>query len=59
MTRIRVLEAGERLIIVHAVEDFGAGERHELAVFFADGRTPARAAFILVPDPTPCRQSGR
>jgi uncharacterized protein (TIGR02268 family) len=50
-TRIRVLDAGERSILVQAVEDLGAGERHELAVFFADGRTPARAAFVLVTDP--------
>jgi uncharacterized protein (TIGR02268 family) len=50
-TRIRVLDAGERSSIVQAFEELGAGERHELAVFFADGRTPARAAFVLVTDP--------
>ena len=50
-SRIRVLDAGERSIIVQPVEDLGAGERHELAVFFADGHAPARAAFVLVTDP--------
>jgi len=50
-SRIRVLDAGERSILVQAVEDLRPGERHELAVFFADGRAPARAAFVLVTDP--------
>ncbi|QSQ26786.1 DUF2381 family protein [Pyxidicoccus parkwayensis] len=47
-SRIRVLDVGKRSIIVQPVEDLAAGERHELAVFFADGRAPARAAFVLV-----------
>ncbi|WP_343073265.1 DUF2381 family protein [Pyxidicoccus fallax] len=50
-SRIRVLDVGKRSIIVQPVEDLRAGERHELAVFFADGRAPARAAFVLVTDP--------
>lgn len=50
-SRIRVLDVGERSLIVQAVEDLRAGERHELAVFFADGRTPARAVFVLGTDP--------
>ncbi|WP_370644215.1 DUF2381 family protein, partial [Myxococcus sp. RHSTA-1-4] len=50
-SRIRVLDVGKRSIIVQAVEDLRPGERHELAVFFADGRAPARAAFVLVTDP--------
>ncbi len=48
---IRVLDVGKRSIIVQPVEDLRPGERHELAVFFADGRAPARAAFVLVTDP--------
>ncbi len=50
-TRIRVIDVGKRSIIVQAVEDLPPGERHELTVFFADGRAPARAAFVLVTDP--------
>jgi len=50
-SRIRILDMGERSIIVQAVEDLRPGERHELAVFFADGHAPARAAFVLVTDP--------
>ncbi|XXF76161.1 DUF2381 family protein [Myxococcaceae bacterium GXIMD 01537] len=49
--RIRVLDAGERSLIVQPVEDFRERERHELGVFFADGRMPARAGFVLVTDP--------
>ncbi|WP_426753911.1 DUF2381 family protein [Myxococcus sp. Y35] len=49
--RIRVLDVGKRSIIVQPVEDLRPGERHELTVFFADGRAPARAAFVLVSDP--------
>ncbi|MCP3103842.1 DUF2381 family protein [Myxococcus sp. K15C18031901] len=50
-TRIRVLDAGERSIIVQPVADLPEGERYEVGVFFADGRAPARAAFVLVTDP--------
>ena len=50
-SRIRIVDIGKRSIIVQAVGDLRPGERHELAVFFADGRTPARAAFALVTDP--------
>jgi uncharacterized protein (TIGR02268 family) len=50
-SRIRVVDRGERTILVQAVEDLRAGERHELAVLFADGSAPARAAFVLVTDP--------
>ena len=50
-SRIRVLDVGKRTILVQPVEDLRPGERHELAVFFADGRAPARAAFVLVTDP--------
>jgi uncharacterized protein (TIGR02268 family) len=50
-SRIRVLDVGERSIIVQPEADLGPGERHELTVFFADGRAPARTAFVLVPDP--------
>jgi uncharacterized protein (TIGR02268 family) len=49
--RIRVIDVGKRSIIVQAVEDLRPGERHELSVFFTDGRAPARAAFALVTDP--------
>jgi uncharacterized protein (TIGR02268 family) len=49
-SRIRVLDVGKRTILVQPVEDLRPGERHELAVFFADGRAPARAAFVLVTD---------
>jgi len=50
-SRIRVVDRGERTILIQAVEDLRPGERHELAVFFADGRAPARATFALVTDP--------
>ncbi|QAT86001.1 hypothetical protein EJ065_4450 [Corallococcus coralloides] len=50
-SRIRVLDAGERSIIVQPVGNLGAGERQEMGVFFADDRAPARAAFVLVTDP--------
>ncbi|RKH43516.1 DUF2381 family protein [Corallococcus sp. AB050B] len=50
-SRIRVLDAGERSIIVQPVANLGAGERQELGVFFTDDRAPARAAFVLVTDP--------
>ena len=48
---IRIVDVGERSILVQPVEDLRPGERHELVVFFADGRAPARAAFTLVTDP--------
>jgi uncharacterized protein (TIGR02268 family) len=48
-TRIRVVDAGERSIIVQAVSALGDGERQELEVQFADGKAPARAVFALVP----------
>ncbi|NNB87613.1 DUF2381 family protein [Corallococcus exiguus] len=51
-SRIRVLDAGERSIIVQPVANLGDGERQELGVFFADGHPPTRAAFVLVTDPT-------
>ena len=51
-SRIRVLNAGERSIIAQAVSDLRKDEPQELGVFFVDGRTPARAAFSLVTDPT-------
>ncbi|WP_323379170.1 DUF2381 family protein [Pyxidicoccus xibeiensis] len=50
-SRIRILDVGKRTILVQPVEDLRPGERHELAVFFTDGREPARAAFALVTDP--------
>ncbi|MGE6761102.1 DUF2381 family protein [Corallococcus interemptor] len=50
-SRIRVLDAGERSIIVQPVANLADGERQEFGVFFADGRAPTRAAFVLVTDP--------
>ncbi|WP_370644230.1 DUF2381 family protein [Myxococcus sp. RHSTA-1-4] len=50
-SRIRIVDVGERSIIVQPEADLGPGERHELSVFFADGRAPARAAFVLVTAP--------
>lgn len=50
-SRIRVLDAGERSVIVQPVADLPEGERYAVGVFFADGRAPARAAFLLVTDP--------
>ncbi|MFY2562827.1 DUF2381 family protein [Corallococcus terminator] len=50
-SRVRVLDAGDRSVIVQPVANLGAGERQELGVFFADGRAPARATFVLVTDP--------
>ncbi|WP_140876297.1 DUF2381 family protein [Myxococcus xanthus] len=50
-SRIRVLDAGERSVIVQPVVDIPEGERYEVGVFFSDGRAPARAAFSLVTDP--------
>ncbi|WP_163786533.1 DUF2381 family protein [Myxococcus vastator] len=49
-SRIRVLDAGERSVIVQPVADLAEGERYEVGVFFADGGVPARAAFSLVTD---------
>ncbi|SEM91141.1 Myxococcus xanthus paralogous family TIGR02268 [Stigmatella aurantiaca] len=51
-SRIRVLDTGALSVIVQAVTDLKEGERHEIGVFFADGRAPSRAAFVLVTDPT-------
>ena len=51
-SRIRVLDTGALSVIVQAVTDLQDGERHEIGVFFADGRVPARAGFVLVTDPT-------
>jgi uncharacterized protein (TIGR02268 family) len=51
-SRIRLLDAGDLSVIVQAVTDLKEGERHEIGVFFADGRVPARAAFVLVNDPS-------
>ena len=39
-------------IIVQPVAQLADGERQELGVFFADGRAPTRAAFVLVTDPS-------
>ncbi|WP_095961359.1 DUF2381 family protein [Corallococcus macrosporus] len=50
-SRLRVLDAGERSVIVQAVSDLPKDERQEMGVFFADGKAPARAAFALVTDP--------
>ncbi|NNB94170.1 DUF2381 family protein [Corallococcus exiguus] len=50
-SRIRVLDAGERSVIVQPMANLEDGERQELGVFFADGRAPSRAAFVLVTDP--------
>lgn len=50
-SRIRVVDTGKRSIIVQAAPDYRLEDRHELAVFFADGQAPARAAFLLVMDP--------
>jgi uncharacterized protein (TIGR02268 family) len=50
-SRIRVLDTGARSIIVQAAADYRPDERHELEVFFADGKAPARVAFVLVMDP--------
>jgi uncharacterized protein (TIGR02268 family) len=51
-SRIRVLDTGALSVIVQAVTDLKEGERHEIGVFFADGRAPSRAAFVLVTAPT-------
>ncbi|WIG94640.1 DUF2381 family protein [Myxococcus sp. SDU36] len=48
--RIRVVDAGERSIIVQPVTDLAEGERQQVGVFFADGTAPARATFVLVND---------
>jgi uncharacterized protein (TIGR02268 family) len=50
-SRIRVVDTGKRSIIVQAAPDYRLEERHELAVFFADGQAPTRAAFVLVMGP--------
>ncbi|RKG98466.1 DUF2381 family protein [Corallococcus carmarthensis] len=50
-SRIRVLDAGERSVIIQPVANLGDVERQEIGVFFDDGRAPARAAFVLVTDP--------
>ncbi|MFY2560202.1 DUF2381 family protein [Corallococcus terminator] len=51
-SRIRILDAGERSIIVQPVANLTDGERQEIGVFFADGQVPSRAAFVLVTDPS-------
>ncbi|MDC0714282.1 DUF2381 family protein [Stigmatella sp. ncwal1] len=51
-SRIRVLDSGEFTIVVQGVADLQEGERHEIGVFFADGRAPTRAAFVLVTNPS-------
>jgi uncharacterized protein (TIGR02268 family) len=51
-SRIRVLDTGALTIVLQAVTDLKEGERHEIGVYFADGRAPARAAFVLVTNPT-------
>jgi uncharacterized protein (TIGR02268 family) len=51
-SRIRVLDSGERSLIVQAVKALGDGERVELEVPFADGKAPERARFVLVSDPS-------
>ncbi|MBN9683576.1 MULTISPECIES: DUF2381 family protein [unclassified Corallococcus] len=50
-SRLRVLDAGERSVIVQPVADLREGERQEIGVFFADGQARTRAAFVLVTDP--------
>ncbi|RKH40305.1 DUF2381 family protein, partial [Corallococcus sp. AB050B] len=50
-SRIRVLDAGERSVIVQAVSDLRKDEQQEMGVFFVDGNAPARAAFSLVTNP--------
>ncbi|MDC0714199.1 DUF2381 family protein [Stigmatella sp. ncwal1] len=50
-SKIRIRDAGEFTIVLQAVRDFREGERHEIGVFFADGRVPSRATFVLVTDP--------
>lgn len=50
-SRIRVLDAGERSVIVQPMADLGEGERQEIGVFFDDSRAPSRAAFVLVTNP--------
>ncbi|SEU33440.1 Myxococcus xanthus paralogous family TIGR02268 [Myxococcus fulvus] len=50
-TRLRVLDVGERSVIVQPLADLRGDERQEMGVFFADGSSPARAAFVLVTDP--------
>ncbi|WP_408888705.1 DUF2381 family protein [Myxococcus faecalis] len=51
-SRLRVLDAGARSVIVQAVSDLPRGEHQELGVFFADGKAPERAVFSLMTDPT-------
>lgn len=51
-SRIRVLDVGNRSIIVEAVEDLRADERQKIEVLFADGRAPERATFVLVTHPS-------
>ncbi|WP_163784614.1 DUF2381 family protein [Myxococcus vastator] len=50
-SRIRVLDAGERSVIIQPLANLGEGERQELGVFFADSRAPARASFVLMTVP--------
>jgi uncharacterized protein (TIGR02268 family) len=50
--RIRVVDAGERSLIVQPVSALGQGEREELEVLFADGKAPQRAVFALVSHPS-------
>ncbi|RJS14604.1 hypothetical protein DRW03_34560 [Corallococcus sp. H22C18031201] len=47
-SRIRVLDAGDRSVIIQPVFDLPVGERYEIGVYFADSKSPSRAAFSLV-----------
>jgi uncharacterized protein (TIGR02268 family) len=51
-SRIRIVDAGERSLIVQPVSALGEGEREELEVLFADGKTPEWAVFALVAHPS-------
>lgn len=50
-SKIRVLDAGERSIIVQPMANLTDGERQEIGVFFADGQAPVRATFVLMTHP--------
>ncbi|MCP3098229.1 DUF2381 family protein [Myxococcus sp. K15C18031901] len=49
--RFRIVDVGERTLVLEPSVDLGAGERLGLRVRYADGSAPERGAFVLVTAP--------
>ncbi len=50
-TRLSLVDAGERSLLVKPLVELSPGEAHLLAVPFKDGMAPASASFVLVSSP--------